>query len=173
MEGASLDDSYRYTYDALDRLIRAENASVRYDYAYDPFNRRLSTTTFTSTQDGREQVSCERYLWQKDCEVGSVDGEGNVASLRVLGEGLGAELGAAVLFELNGTVYIPLHDLSGNVRVLLTSDGQEAERLPIRPTSWQAALPTSRPGRFLRSGRMLRGLCTLGSGTMTLRRPHG
>ena len=123
------DDAYRYTYDALDRLIRAENASVRYDYSYDPFNRRLSTTTFSSAQDGWEQVSFERYLWQQDCEIGSIDERGNIISLRVLGEGLGAEIGSAVLFELNGTTYVPLHDLSGHVRVLFTSDGQEAERL--------------------------------------------
>ena len=135
------DDSYRYTYDALDRLVCAENASVRYDYAYDPFNRRLSTTAFSNTQDGWVQSSYERYLWQGDREVGSVDDGGNVLSLRVLGEGLGAEIGSAVLFEINGTTYIPLHDLCGHVRVLLTSDGQEAERLTY--TAYKLASRTS------------------------------
>jgi RHS repeat-associated protein len=123
------DNSYRYTYDALDRLVRAESDVVRFDYVYDPFNRRMSTTTLLNDQGEWKQVSCERYLWQGDCEVGAVDEKQSVRSLRVLGEGLGAEIGAAVLFELDGTTYIPLHDLSGHVRVVLTTDGQVAERL--------------------------------------------
>ena len=123
------DGSHRYTYDALDRLIRAEDDSTRYDYAYDPFNRRLSTTTSVRSEDGWQQKKVERYLWQGDCEVGSVDGQGNTLSLRVLGEGLGAEIGSAVLVEVGGETYVPLHDLCGHVRVLLSLDAKEAERL--------------------------------------------
>jgi RHS repeat-associated protein len=122
------DDRFRYTYDACDRLIAVEDDSTRAEYTYDPFNRRLSSTTFTKDGIDWKAASSERYLWQGDCEIGSVNGDSPLKSLRVLGEGLGAELGAAVLYELDGQIYIPIHDLSGHVRVCLDTQNNLAEK---------------------------------------------
>src|SRR5262249_32093317 len=81
---------------SLDRLITIQEGNQRIDYTYDPFHRRISKTLNGKTT---------YYLWDGNDEIGSADGE-----LRILGEGLGAEIGAAVLLELNSKTYIPIHD---------------------------------------------------------------
>jgi len=122
------DDRYSYSYDACDRLTAVEDETTRYEYAYDPFNRRMSTTTIVNGQAGESGGGQEKFLWQGECEVGSVSGS-SIISLRLLGDGLGGEIGAAVLFEKEGETFIPLHDLSGHVRVCLNTDGDVVERL--------------------------------------------
>lgn len=123
------DDRFKYGYDACDRLTSVEDDTVRYEYAYDAFNRRISSSKFTKKDGGWSLALKENYLWQGECEIGSIDESGKTTSLRVLGEGLGGELGAAVLIEVQGQTYIPIHDLSGHVRVLLTPSGEVVEKL--------------------------------------------
>jgi RHS repeat-associated protein len=123
------DDRFRYSYDSCDRLRSVEDDATRFEYSYDPFNRRLSSARFIKDESGWRAVSQERYVWQGDCEIGSVDADSHFISLRVLGEGLGGEIGAAVLFEVNGEVYIPIHDLSGHVRACLNTSGDVVEKL--------------------------------------------
>jgi len=98
------DGHYTYTYDALDRLISISDGSQTTTYTYDSFNRRLSSTT------GSEQ---ELFLYQGDNEIGTTQ------FIRILGEGLGAEIGAAIAYEDDVFTYVPLHDLSGHVRTVL------------------------------------------------------
>ncbi|MFZ0564940.1 MAG: RHS repeat-associated core domain-containing protein, partial [Chlamydiales bacterium] len=45
--------------------------------------------------------------------------QNQIDQLRVLGEGLGAEIGAAVLYELEGVPYMPIHDHRGCIVVLI------------------------------------------------------
>jgi RHS repeat-associated protein len=123
------DDTYVYSYDACDRLTAIETASSRYEYAYDPFNRRMSSTTSIKENDTWKPVSSERYLWLQDNEIGAVDKDSHLQSLRLLGEGFGGEIGAAVAFEIKGELFIPIHDLSGHVRACITSHGEIAEKL--------------------------------------------
>ena len=123
------DNRFRYGYDACDRLVSVEDDTTRYEYAYDPFNRRLSSTKIVQGREGPRAESQERFLWQGDCEVGSVDEHSKLLSLRVLGEGLGGEIGAAVFFEREGEAFVPLHDLSGHVRACLNTAGDVVERL--------------------------------------------
>jgi RHS repeat-associated protein len=123
------DDTYVYSYDACDRLTAIETASSRYEYAYDPFNRRMSSTTSIKENDTWKQVSSERYLWLQDNEIGAVDKDSHLQSLRLLGEGFGGEIGAAVAFEIKGELFIPIHDLSGHVRACVNSHGEIAEKL--------------------------------------------
>ncbi|MBI3900608.1 MAG: RHS repeat protein, partial [Chlamydiia bacterium] len=82
------DGFWRYTYDTQDRLIALENAGVKIEYTYDPFHRRLSKRILLN---GR-QMSEERYLWDGDNEIGVVTEKG-IEELRILGEGVGAEIG--------------------------------------------------------------------------------
>jgi YD repeat-containing protein len=109
------DGQWRYTYDTQDRLIALENGKQRIEYTYDPFHRRLSKTVFINGK----RTLYERYLWDGDHEIGAIDENGKIIQLRVLGEGLGAEIGAAVLYELNGKAYVPIHDHRGCVVVLV------------------------------------------------------
>ena len=47
--------------------------------------------------------------------------------MRILGHGLGAEIGAAIGIELEGEVYAPLHDHNGNLVALVNKEGTVAE----------------------------------------------
>jgi len=133
------DKRFSYTYDACDRLLSVEDKTTRIEYSYDPFSRRLSSTTFINNK----KRSFETYLWQDENEIGSISEEGT--SLRILGEGLGGEIGASVAIELSGELFIPIHDLSGNIRALVDKEGGIQEEIfytatgPVAPpiyTPW-------------------------------------
>lgn len=98
------DGESNYQYDILDRLIGVTKGKNRTTFAYDAFNRRIKKNDDTYIWDGRKEIGMMR--------------KGKPLELRVLGEGLGAEIGAAVLFDLNGTLYIPTHDHRGSLVTL-------------------------------------------------------
>ena len=114
------DGTRTYTYDSLDRLIIVEEGEYKTEYAYDPFHRRLSKTTCLK---GRK-LKTIRYLWDGKYEIGTIDEHGCLLELRVLGEGLGAEIGGAVLYELQGQHYVPIHDHRGSVVALVDVSAQ-------------------------------------------------
>jgi len=70
--------------------------NARFEYTYDPFHRRLSKTTYTNGK----LSDILYFLWDGKNEIGSVTKEGKIKELRVLGDGRGAEIGAAILYEL-------------------------------------------------------------------------
>lgn len=108
-----------YTYDALDRLIGTSSSEGLTTYGYDPFHRRLTKT--------HQQITY-RYLYQGENEIGSVDAQGEIAELRILGIGIDAEIGAAVALELYGKTYAPIHDEQGNCSSLIDpATGQSLE----------------------------------------------
>jgi RHS repeat-associated protein len=120
----TFDGCWHYTYDTQDRLIALDNGNKRIEYAYDPFHRRLSKKVFSNNKP----IKYERYLWDGDNEIGVVNERGSIEQLRVLGEGSGAEIGAAVLYELHGKSYVPLHDHRGCVVALVDPEnGQSVE----------------------------------------------
>lgn len=114
------DAHFTYSYDALDRLTSIKSKDCCYEYRYDAFNRRLS-----SKGSSKEEL----FFWHGDIELGSCDASKNIKSLRILGEGLKKDVGASVLFELDNVPFIPLHDLSGNVRALLDTNGSLIEEI--------------------------------------------
>ena len=107
----------KYTYDAFDRLVAMTEGNYRYEYIYDSFNRRLTKKEFYNGTQTNEVG----FLYQDQNEIGSVDSNGKVAELRLLGIGKGAEIGAAVALELGDNIYAPIHDLNGNVVCLVDS----------------------------------------------------
>ncbi|MGE5196803.1 MAG: RHS repeat-associated core domain-containing protein [Anaerolineae bacterium] len=110
-------------YDALDRLIAIETPSVRYEFTYDAWHRRLSKTIIR----GQEKKTLF-FLYDEKNEIGAYDEHGVMSGLRVLGVGKGAEIGAAIAMELDGVIYVPLHDLFGNVSQLVSIEtGNVAE----------------------------------------------
>lgn len=112
----------KYTYDALDRLICMEKNEQKVRYTYDDTNRRLSkifsNLLFRTLPIDYKTI---RYLYQGQNEIGACDSDGNITELRLLGLGMGAEIGAAVAIEVNKKAYVPLHDHNGNVVCLLGS----------------------------------------------------
>jgi RHS repeat-associated protein len=110
-----------YTYDALNRLrfvVPPSGGSI--EYKYDPLNRRICKTVTSDIPP-----STSYYLWSGMNEIGAFDASLNLIQFRMLGEGLGAEVGAAVSVELRDGVsnpwktYVPVHDFRGNVVCLV------------------------------------------------------
>jgi len=126
----------QYRYDALDRLTKMQKTNeFMVSFTYDAFNRRLSKkiSSWNASKNTWSTPITVRYIYDGDKEIGSVDNNGNIIQLRILGPGSlntgeNAEIGAAVAIELNGTAYAPIHDHRGNVCCLLdASTGDVAE----------------------------------------------
>ena len=104
-----------YTYDALNRLTsvesNAQGQKSKAAYRYDYLNRRVAKTQSTSNLP----PSTAYYLWSGMNQIGIMDGNLSLLKFRMLGEGMGAEVGAAVAVEIGQTNYIPVHDQRGNV----------------------------------------------------------
>ena len=105
-----------FSYDALDRLATIAGPNDTITYTYDPFGRMQSKTT----SEGVIYFICDH-----DSEIGAVDAEGTIIQLRVLGDGINSESGAAVALELRGEVYVPVHDLRGNLIALSSLDEKD------------------------------------------------
>ncbi|MDP1834388.1 MAG: RHS repeat-associated core domain-containing protein [Chlamydiales bacterium] len=118
----------QYRYDILGRLTEVLKDDHRYVYTYDPFNRRIAKTTYIRSKDQWSEAGEERYLYDQQMEIGAVDKQEDIFQFRVIGQGLGAEIGSAIALELSGEVYAPIHDHSGHVVTLVNaSTGKIAE----------------------------------------------
>lgn len=97
---------YTFAYDALDRLIELKGPEGDFSYTYDPFNRLKSQ---------KSSNGILYFLYDGNTEIGALDENRNLIQLRVLGEKSNGELGATIAIELAQDIYIPLHDLKGNI----------------------------------------------------------
>ncbi|MCH9628165.1 MAG: hypothetical protein S4CHLAM2_18200 [Chlamydiales bacterium] len=98
-----------YEYDLLDRLTTVKKGRNQTTYTYDAFNRRIAKDNAF-------------YIWDGKQEIGMVK-RGKVRELRILGEGLGAEIGSSVIFELGGYTYFPIHDIQGSLVTMMYTGG--------------------------------------------------
>lgn len=105
----------RYRYDALDRLIALESDGKTTTYHYDSFGRRLTKT-------GEEGAVLFAYFGQEEIGLWK---EGVCKELRLLGKNKRSPM---IALEIEGVAYVPIHDLSGNVALLLNQSGEVVER---------------------------------------------
>ena len=114
------EDCLTLWYDALDRLGSVEKPNdFRVEMLYDSTHRRLLKRTF-SWVDGAWQLQAEsRFLYLGNREVGSFDSQNNLQEFRVLGRGKGAEIGATVGIEMDGSTFCPVHDHRGDIVTLV------------------------------------------------------
>lgn len=113
-----------YLYDALNRLTEAHRPEAfRIKYTYDAFHRRMSRSCslWNNKLESWETTPETYFLYDDNQEIGAADDFGNIVELRVLGNGLGAEIGAAVAIELKGDIYAPIHDHRGNIVCLINA----------------------------------------------------
>jgi len=114
-------------------------------FEYDPFNRRMRKTAYTWDGSGWGTPRHEFYLYDGQNEIGAAE-EGDpgpgytLTQFRVLGQGLGAEIGAAVAVELlqpsdETRICVPIHDHRVNVVMLLLNV------IPILSTTTVVLLP--------------------------------
>lgn len=114
--------SAQYTFDALERLTQIKTPDATYTFTYDSLGRRLSKTT-----EKMGVLSTQYFFYDEQKEIGTTDEQGQITTLRVLGNTPRGELGAAVALELRGSIYIPIHDLYGNIAKLLSLNKTKAE----------------------------------------------
>lgn len=121
---SSKNNEDQYHYDSLGRLVTILSGDQKTTYTYDETNRRLSKQVYHQ----KLLIHSENYLYQGKHEIGIVNSSGKITTLRILGNGLGAEIGAAVALEINDTTYAPLHDHQGNIVTLVdASTGKVGE----------------------------------------------
>ena len=131
-----------YTYDALNRLRHIQDKTSAYRFHYDFWNRCLSRT-FLLLKNGEWVVQNEEnYLYDELNEIGAYPHQ-----LRILGQGKGAEIGAAIAIECYEAIYIPIHDLFGNIIALQNPNNQTIES--YRYTAFGEETITSRGGNHL------------------------
>lgn len=114
-----------YQYDPLDRLICVTKPDqIQAKYTYDAFNRRLSKAicTWNCSSKTWEEKEIRYFLYDSEKEIGSLDSLLSIQELRILGKGLGAEIGSAVALEINDKIYVPLHDHRGSVCCLIDAE---------------------------------------------------
>ncbi len=114
----SFTGSIFYEYDSLDRLVRVTDPLFyTLEFKYDPFNRRISKiskyNSFLKFDD------CKYFLYDGQNEIGSFDQYFNQKELRILSDTNKAEIGSAISFEIDGYIYAPIYDVSGNVVSLI------------------------------------------------------
>lgn len=121
----------RYQYDALNRLMEAEcEKQWKAEYAYDPFHRRIAKTLYTWSAENRawSRPLKMHYLYDGELEIGCAAPDGDLKELRLLGTGMGKELGASIAIEIDHKPYAPVHDLRGSIRCLIDAEsGKVAE----------------------------------------------
>lgn len=106
-----------YHYDGLDRLIQIRSGEKAIHFCYDSWGRCIQQIRSVNGV----ALQTTPYLFEERNEIGAYPIE-----LRILGQGRGAEIGATVAIEKNNQLYIPTHDLFGNIIALL-----DTHNLPI------------------------------------------
>lgn len=112
----------KYQYDAIDRLIAVTQDQVmQTKYAYDSFHRRISKECFVWNENKWTPTQKRHFLYVNEDEIGSsIDGK--MQELRVLGEGLGAEIGSSVAIETLEGIFIPIHNARGDICCLVNME---------------------------------------------------
>ena len=81
-------NTLHYEYDALHRLTSLKSDSIQILFTYDSWHRRLSKTVTRLNFLGYWEVySDEKYLYDDNHEIASVDAQGHIKQLRILGLG--------------------------------------------------------------------------------------
>lgn len=114
--------SIEYSYDGLDRLIQIRSGDLAIRFAYDSWSRCLSAQYFQIEDGAFIFQRGEDYLYDEQNELGAYPHQ-----IRILGQGKGAEIGATIAIEQDRTIYIPVHDLFGNIIALLDPKTHEAK----------------------------------------------
>lgn len=129
----------KLTYDALDRLIAVQEGSKITTYSYDYLSRRISKNDSTSNI---------YYLYDDQNEIGAYDSVLLPLELRILAKTSQAEIGAAIALEIQGRIYIPFHDLQGNVSALYSVEENAVENYQYTAFGEELFSSPTSPWRF-------------------------
>lgn len=124
---SSSDKKITLSYDPLGRLTEINDSTRKVCYLYDPLSRLIAKEVFLLWKDNWIKERKSLFLYDQDMEVGLLNEGKKLQEFKVLGLGLKGDIGAAVALELHNKLYAPLHDFSGTIIALITSDGKIAE----------------------------------------------
>ena len=158
IESVRKDKPIQYTYDGLDRLTQIRSGDKAMRLTYDSWGRCLSRVYLTLSDGEWHASSPEDFLFDDQNEVGCFPEQ-----LRILGQGRGAEIGAAIALELDQKVYCPIHDLFGNVIAVIDVNGNliESYRFSSFGEEKRSENTLNNPWRF-QSKRKMAGLIHFG-----------
>ncbi len=142
-----------YTYDPLNRLTSIEKrGQSKVQFVYDPFSRLYAQLNDTT----------QYFIYDQDIEIGLLNEQIKILELKVIGLGIKGDIGATVAIELNGQIYAPLHDFSGNIIGIVSSQGELVETYDITAFGQEyCSSPPINPWRF-NSKRTIKGLVFFG-----------
>jgi hypothetical protein len=89
--------------------------------------------------------------------------------LRVLGKGLAGEIGSAAAIEVAGKPYVPIHDSSGNLVLLLDNQGQLIEKHSYSAFGEEESTLSISPWKYSNKSILRLAFITLIESTMLLR----
>ncbi|MCF7852745.1 MAG: hypothetical protein K9M07_05855 [Simkaniaceae bacterium] len=116
-----LSQQIAYEYDSLDRLVKVSMDGMTTQYKYDAMHR-----CFEKRVDYHDTSLIQQFIYDGQNEIGLIE-HGKIKELRILGLTPFGEIGASVLFEIHGNTYLPIHDLSGNIALLIDENNQPIE----------------------------------------------
>ncbi|MDN3505776.1 MAG: hypothetical protein P0S96_00925 [Simkaniaceae bacterium] len=144
-----------YEFDALGRLTLIHTPDERrVEYTYDPFQRLYSKTTYQKEHSYFHELNTwtrdhHFYLHDKEHEIGTLDDTQKIQQLKVLGLGILGDIGGAIALELNSEIFAPLHDFTGNIIALISTDGTLTEKSEIDAFGKDLlTTPSQNPWRF-------------------------
>ena len=111
-------ETWRFTYDPLNRLIEASSEEKKIHFLYDPLGRRISKTVHTFLPHGWKEMH-EHYLYHGQNEIGAFGAHHRPKNLRILGLSLHKNNPATISIEIDDHVFAPLLDVQGNIRRLI------------------------------------------------------
>jgi len=93
------------------------------EFSYDPFGR-LFTEKHLSAKD-KKLLSISRYFYLGHQEIGTLTAKGDIETLKIPGlQGDKLSL-SSIAFEIKGEVYVPIHDIAGNVVSLVDPQSRD------------------------------------------------
>ena len=136
-----------YSYDAFDRLISIELPSTLLQFTYDFDHRRLTKMVYHKSANDWNLAQTLYFLYDGHREIGAFDAQGTPLELRILGRSEESERGSSVMFKLEGETFIPIHDLSGNIRAIISPQARTIETLSYT-TFGEEVTPSPIPWKF-------------------------
>lgn len=108
------DDRWSFGTNALQQITSIKGNEFSEAYTYDLEGRRLC----------RQGSKTQRFFYLGESELGCLDEDGCITQLKIPSDP-NSPGSSAVFIELDGEVYIPIHDLEGNIACLVDPETRE------------------------------------------------
>ncbi len=107
----------------LTAIKKADQTAIT--FSYDPYGRVLVEKHLNTKGKNKKTLSTTRYLYLGYQEIGTISQKGVIETLKIPGL-QGDELApTCIAIEIKGEVYVPLHDVAGNVIKLIDPQSRE------------------------------------------------